>query len=218
MNVSVGIQNCSYWEGCCRLGGSLGLAGHEELLVSPISAANGGDTGRSFLSHSLSNGWVSWNPVHRDPNGKLRHHHILLTPLTCAMRACVLCRFSPTLGDSMVCSPPGFSVHWILQARILEWVAIPFSRGSSPPRDQTSVSCGSNIAGRFFTTEPPGKPNAFIVWEQLLEEETFRKCTHWTTRLLALNHCKPGHVWDLSGLGGEYLLRMRQWENWGWRI
>ena len=43
----------------------------------------------------------------------------------------------------------------ILQARILEWVAIPFSRGSSGLRDRTHISC---IAGRFFTTEPQGKP------------------------------------------------------------
>ena len=48
----------------------------------------------------------------------------------------------------MDCSPPGFSVHGILQARILEWIAIPFSRGSSQPRDQTQVS---HITGRFFT-------------------------------------------------------------------
>ena len=41
----------------------------------------------------------------------------------------------PTLGDPMDCSPPGSSVHGILQARILEWVAIFFSRGSSPPRN-----------------------------------------------------------------------------------
>ena len=47
-----------------------------------------------------------------------------------------------------VARPPGFSVHGILQARILEWVAIPFSRGSYQPRDQTQVSC---TAGRFFT-------------------------------------------------------------------
>ena len=53
-----------------------------------------------------------------------------------------------TLCDPMDCSPPGSSVHGILQARILEWVAIPFSRGSSQPRDGTQVSC---IAGRFFT-------------------------------------------------------------------
>ena len=53
-----------------------------------------------------------------------------------------------TLCDPMDCSPPGFSVHGILQVRILEWVNIPFSRGSSGPRDQTRVSC---IASRFFT-------------------------------------------------------------------
>ena len=53
----------------------------------------------------------------------------------------------PTLCDPMDCSPPGFSVHGILQARVLEWVAISFSRGSSKPRDRTQVS---HIAGRRF--------------------------------------------------------------------
>ena len=48
----------------------------------------------------------------------------------------------------MDCSLPGSSVHGVLQARILEWVAIPFSRGSSQPTDQTQFS---DIAGRFFT-------------------------------------------------------------------
>ena len=48
----------------------------------------------------------------------------------------------------MDCSPPGSFIHGVLQARILEWVAIPFSRGSSWPRDQTWVS---HTAGRFFT-------------------------------------------------------------------
>ena len=48
-----------------------------------------------------------------------------------------------------VCSLPGSPVHGILQARILEWVTVPFSRGSSQPRDQTQVS---HIAGRFFTS------------------------------------------------------------------
>ena len=52
------------------------------------------------------------------------------------------------LCDPMDNSPSDFSVHWILQARILEWVAISFSRGSFQPRDQIQVSC---IAGRFFT-------------------------------------------------------------------
>ena len=50
--------------------------------------------------------------------------------------------------DPMDCSPPGSSVHGISQARLLEWVAISFSRGSSQARIQTQVSY---IAGRFFT-------------------------------------------------------------------
>ena len=48
-----------------------------------------------------------------------------------------------------LCNPMDYKVHGILQARILEWVAIPFSRGSSQPRDRTQVS---RIAGRFFTS------------------------------------------------------------------
>ena len=54
----------------------------------------------------------------------------------------------------MDCSPPGSSVHRILQARILEWVAMPSSRGSFQPRDPTHIFC---ITGRFFTPEPRGK-------------------------------------------------------------
>ena len=55
------------------------------------------------------------------------------------------------MSDSLqphLCSPPGSSVHEILQARMLEWVAIPFSKGFYWPRDQTCVSC---ITGGFFT-------------------------------------------------------------------
>ena len=54
----------------------------------------------------------------------------------------------PTLCDPMDCSPPGSSVRGIFQAKILEWVAVPSSRGSFRPGDRTRVSC---IAGRFFT-------------------------------------------------------------------
>ena len=65
----------------------------------------------------------------------------------------------PTLCDCVDCSLPGSSIHGILQARILEWVAISFSRGSSWPRDQSQVSC---IGGRCFslwaTREAPRPP------------------------------------------------------------
>ena len=77
--------------------------------------------------------------------------------------------------DPMDCSPPGFSVHGNFQARILEWVAITFSRGSSQLRDWTLVSCVFCISRWisflsfflffffFLTTEPPGKPKKFIM-------------------------------------------------------
>ena len=67
---------------------------------------------------------------------------------SCAVLSLVI-QSCPTLCDPMNCSLLGSSVCGILQARILEWVSVPFSRGSSQPRDRTQVSC---IAGRFFTS------------------------------------------------------------------
>ena len=63
-----------------------------------------------------------------------------------------------TLWNPMDCSLTGSSVHGILQARILEWVAMPSSRGSSQPRDKTRVSYISYIAGRVFTLSHQGSP------------------------------------------------------------
>ena len=60
----------------------------------------------------------------------------------------LLAQLCPTCCNPMNCSPPGASVHGILQARILEWIVISFSRGSFQPRDQIRVS---HIVGRFFT-------------------------------------------------------------------
>ena len=78
-------------------------------------------------------------------SGDLFHNYVkILTTIQLVLvaQSCL------TLCDSMDCSLPGSSVHGILQARILEWVAIPFSRGSSQPRDGTQVSY---TVGRFFT-------------------------------------------------------------------
>ena len=74
----------------------------------------------------------------------------------------------PTLCGPMNCSPPVSSVHRILQARILEWVAIFFSRGSSWPRNLTGVSC---IAGGFFTSwatrQSPNGYNIHVIMDSL---------------------------------------------------
>ena len=65
-----------------------------------------------------------------------------------AIHVCV--QSCPTLCDPMDCNPPGFSVHGIFQARILEWVAISYSKGSSQPRDQTCISCISCISRQIL--------------------------------------------------------------------
>ena len=64
-----------------------------------------------------------------------------------------------TLCNPMHCSPPGSTVHGILQARILELASMLSSRGTSRTRDQTCISCGSCIAGSFFSAEALGKPS-----------------------------------------------------------
>ena len=67
-------------------------------------------------------------------------------------------QLGPTLCDLMDCSLPGSSVHGILQARILEWVAVPSSRGSSPPRDQTL--CLLHLQAGSLPLAPRGKPHS----------------------------------------------------------
>ena len=66
----------------------------------------------------------------------------------------LVAQLRPVLCDPTDCTLPGPSVHGILQPRIREWIAIPFARGSSWPRDWTRVSC---VASRFFTIWATGK-------------------------------------------------------------
>ena len=71
----------------------------------------------------------------------------------------------PTLCDPIDGSPPGSSVHRILQARILEWVAMPSSRGSSRLRDQTCISFVSCICRQFlFYQHHLGNPSHYLIW------------------------------------------------------
>ena len=78
---------------------------------------------------------------------------------TSCVCVCVCTRVcAQSLSCVWLCSPQGSSVHGIFQARILEWVTISSSRESSPPRDQTRISCVFCIGKWFFSTEPPGNP------------------------------------------------------------
>ena len=103
--------------------------------------------------------WTSLYPI--PPTEKLRMFPVLICQCRYVETATHMCAYPYlsmstrvlvvqsclTLWDPMDCSLPGSSVHGILQARILDWVAIPFSKGSSQPRSRTQVSC---TAGRFF--------------------------------------------------------------------
>ena len=114
----------------------------------------------------------------------------------CSAQLLQLC---PTLWDPMDCSPPGSSVHGISQARILEWVAISSSRGSSQPRDGTWVSC---VAGGFFTTEPPRSP--LFLYKERKESEVTQSClTLWDP----MEYCSlPG-----SSVRGILQTRILEW-------
>ena len=108
-------------------------------------------------------GWLFRVPKGNNNNSGTKYHHTFLavTLKACFLISlsvifrypsepvcvCLLTQSCPTLCNTMDYTSPGFSVYEIFQARMLEWVAIAFSRGSFQPRDQTWVSC---IAGRFF--------------------------------------------------------------------
>ena len=83
--------------------------------------------------------------------------------------ACSVAQSCPTPCDPMDCSPPGSSVYGIFQARILEWIAISSSTGSSQLRDRTGVSCVFCLASRFFASEPPGKPCFYGIYVLVME-------------------------------------------------
>ena len=100
----------------------------------------------------------------------------------------------PTLCNPMdYCSPPGSSIHGILQARILEWVAIAFSRGSSWPRDRTQVS---HIAGRHFNLWATREvlmynrwPEILIGWIKIIVTKgSFSKAYLWYVCVFVLMH------------------------------
>ena len=91
--------------------------------------------GHIFLTQRFYSSWIKYPVV------KLLRHRV-------KWKWSEVAQLSVTLCDPMDCSPPGSSIHGIFQARVLEWGAIAFSRGSSWPRDRTRVSC---IVVRRFT-------------------------------------------------------------------
>ena len=129
--------------------------------------------GNALRSENTS--WRSW-PAYRGVEGKQvraeakvqgsdlkdAYYNKLRTLVFFILTISVLAAQSyPTLCNPIDYSPPGSSVDGILQVRVLEWVAIPFIRGSSWPRDRTWVSC---IAGKFFTIWTVREVPILTIW------------------------------------------------------
>ena len=106
----------------------------------------------SIGSQSVGQDWSGWA------------QHNPLKQRVC-MYVCEVAQSCQTLCDPMDCSLPGSLVRGIFQARVLEWVAISFSRGSSQPRDQTRVSL---TAGRHITVWATRRQRSSIVWKKKL--------------------------------------------------
>ena len=120
----------------------------------------------------------------------------LLGPLPCSQCWCVhahsVAQSSPTLCNPVDCSPPGSCVHGVFQARILTWVAISFSRGSSRLRDWSQVSCISCIDRQVLYH--------YATWETLSKLMDIVKFLEpltagsWVTYLLSYINCQEHHM------------------------
>ena len=121
-----------------------------EWITMPSSRGSSWPSDRTCISYlSYIGRWVLYHQHHLgSPLSALPACYVALLLFMVERGKVLVAQSCSTLCNPMDCSLPGSAVHGILQARILEWVVVPFSRGSSQSRDQTQVSC---FAGRFFT-------------------------------------------------------------------
>ena len=130
------------------------------------------------------------------------------------MCVCSVTQSCPILCNPMDCSPPGFSIHGISQARILKWVAMPSSRGSSRPRDRTHVFCiGRQILYHWPTREAPNitfilkrwwrmfwreRAEGGCLWELMSLQEEIPCQEKVQNHLEGIHPLPPGRVWKVS--------------------
>ena len=87
-----------------------------------------------------------------------------------SLPVCTRAQSHPTVCDPVNCSLPGSSIHEIFQTRILEWVSISSSRGSSRPRIKPKSAVSPAWTGEFLTTESPGKPR--LRWGTIISDSS----------------------------------------------
>ena len=153
-HVEVSEQMCMHYIACFRFKSESEVAQLCPTLCDPMHYSPPGSSVQGTLQARIL-GWVDMPSSRGSSQSRdqtyvsLLHWQAGSLPLAPPRKPQMseVAQSSPTLCNPVDCSPPGSSVHGILQARILEWVAISFSRGSSQPRDRTQVSC---IKGRCF--------------------------------------------------------------------
>ena len=123
----------------------------------------------------LPSPWQIWKPPNEVKPYRLHIPLHYATILLLVTKSCL------TLCNPMDYSPQGSSVPGISQARILEWVAIPFTRGSSQPRDRTQVS---HIAGRYFTSWATGEAQGTLTCLPWVVERLCGEMGGWRGRWL----------------------------------
>ena len=146
------VEMCLFFQVKC--GNSVFRPGAQDQQISPTRLT------LSALSKSLN----SWSP---------HPHHSYSPPPQEVFPACSVTQSCLTLCNAMHCSPPGSSVHGILQARILQWAAMLSSRGSFQPRDQTQVSCLLHWQAGSLPLGPSGKP---LPTKRLILSKSFLPC------------------------------------------
>ena len=133
--------------------------------------------------------WGSFIEQRRGKTEKVKTIILQISPRMANLSEVLVTQSCPTLSDPMDYCLPGSSLLGIFQARILEWVAISFSRRSSQHRDQTCVSCVSSIAGGFFTCwgirEVPVSP----IWLQIPGKDNYVFPSLFFIFLAALGLC-----------------------------
>ena len=157
-------------------------------------------------------GWLLSMESHR-----VRYHWSNLVAATAAAAVSDIYKQSevaqscPTLCDPVDFSPPGSSVHGILQERILKWVVISSSRRSSQPRNRTCVSC---IADRLFTTEPPDIPSLSLLhFKWSINYMAWRELGAFTREQQRLTLSTPGRPIVLGSHPTHCWVSLRWWRN-----
>ena len=153
---------------------------HDMVSLFPNQGSNLHLSTLYWKHRVLTAGLLSpWGHHYKSATSKPEINSVYVCVCVCARmhsrtHVCSVTSSCLTLCDPKDYSPPGSSIHGILQARILEWVAMPVLRGSSNPRFWTCASCMPFIAGRFFTAELLGKPeiaSALIIQSEVSQKD-----------------------------------------------